>query len=434
MEFITSSFLGLIGGIIIGLLPGLGTTTFLLISFPFLVDKSLLFCITFYCVLSSVSQYFGSITTLSFGIPGENTSLPLFSIRDTILKNNAMSETYFLCAVGSFTASLLSGIIFYLTLDIYNNLIYIKSYVSLGCAVIGLIFCVLYSSNKIFISTLLLIAGWIFSKIGYDDIYNTEFLTFNNPYLYAGLPSLPVLLGIYAIPSLLIMAKESNRITYSLYKNQEFFNKKISILNNSTTILRSSIVGYICGLIPYAGNGISSFMAFLIEKKLKPNDYIAQATASESANNSANLSVLVPLLLLGIAIVPSEFVLLEILLSSNQYVSWNSLQNNYLYLVVCLIVTNLLAFYLSWKCVDIINKLLVIAKYYAPFCGLLLVILTVWFLGMDSNQGTYYFIVLIVFSVIGILLRSQDLMPFTYAFLLQNNIEQLVYRIYQIYF
>ena len=68
--------------------------------------------------------------------------------------------------------------------------------------------------------------------------------------------------------------------------------EKISLiklsLDNMITIVRSSLIGFISGLIPYVGNGISSNLAFNIEKKINPNNFIAQATASESANNSAN--------------------------------------------------------------------------------------------------------------------------------------------------
>jgi hypothetical protein len=46
----------------------------------------------------------------------------------------------------------------------------------------------------------------------------------------------------------------------------------------------------------------------------------------------------------------------------------------------------------------------------------------------------YYIVVLIVFSIFGLILRNYDLLPFVYAFLLQNNIEQIVYRIYKVYF
>lgn len=434
MEIILGSFFGFLAGMIIGLVPGLGTTTFLLILFPVLTDTSLLFCITFYCTLSSVSQYFGSVTTLSFGIPGENSSLPLFSIRDRLLSSNLIKETYYITSLGSFLASIFSGIVLYFTLELFNNIFYLKSYISLICAVVGLVLCVISSNNKIYTSFLLLCSGWVASKIGYDDISHTNFLTLNNPYLYSGLPALSVLMGIYAIPNIFKMTKETSKLVNIVKTTSIHYVTTHSAWVILKTIFRSSFIGFICGLVPYVGNGISSFVAFSIERKLQPRNYLLQATASEASNNAANLSVLIPLLLLGIAIVPSEFVLLEIIMSSNTFISWSTFNNNYTNIILGLFIANLIAFYISWKSIHLINILLNNFRKIIPILLFLSMTLLVWFIGFESSQGLYYTIVLIIFAFIGLLLINYDLLPFVYGFLLQNNIEQLLYRTYKIYF
>jgi putative tricarboxylic transport membrane protein len=369
-----------------------------------------------------------------FGIPGENTSLPLLSVRQNIINKNIMSQVHFISAIGSFIASLISGIFLYFTIDYYNNVGYLKSYVSLICAMFGIILCIFYSSNKFFTSLLLFIFGWGLSKIGYDDIYKYHFLTFGNPYLYAGLPTLPVLLGIYAIPSLLIMIIETKNIKNQIICEENNFNKIDCILENKWTIVRSSFIGYFSGLVPYLGNGISSFLAFFVEKKLQPQNYIAQSAASESANNSANLSVLIPLLMLGVAIIPSEFVLLEILLSSNQYFYWNTIYKNINHIIFFLFLSNCISCYLAWKFAVGIGVLLNKMKYIICIIILIFTTIGIWQLGIESSQEYYYMIVLIFFSIIGFMLKPYDMLPFTYGFLLQNNIEQLIYRVYQIYF
>lgn len=434
MDLLLATFLGLISGILIGLLPGLGTTTFILICSPFLLNQSFLFCILFYCVMSSTSQYFGNVTTLSFGVPGENTSIPLFSIRDKILKNNKVNEVYFLCASGSFIASILTGIIIYYTVNLYTNIFYLKSYFSFLCAILGIILCLFCSSNKFYISFFLMIFGWTLGKIGYDDIYNQSFLTFDNPYLYSGLPSLPVLIGVYAIPSLFKMITENKKLIDQISYSKLDFNKIKCLYENIGVIFRSSIVGFISGLIPYVGNSVSSFLAFALEQKINPKNYISQAIASESANNSANLSVLIPLLFLGVAIIPSEFVLLEILMTSNKIISWETLSKNYLSLVVFLFLANAISFYISWNSIKIINMLMSKFKIILPFLLLLLIIVMILHFGISYSQGTYYIFVLLIFSILGFILQKYDILPFVYAFLLQNNIEQSIYRVYTIYF
>jgi len=434
VELLIASLTGTAAGILIGLLPGLGTTSFLLICFPFLISQSLIFCIVFYCVASSISQYFGSVTTLTFGIPGENTSLPLFSIKDKLFDLNKLSEVYYLCAFGSLIASLLSLVILYISVDFFlSNIFYLKSYFSLFFAIIGLFLCVMYSDNKIITSTILLLAGWFFGKIGYDDITNLNFMTFDNPYLYSGIPTLPAIMGIYALPSLYFMLKKFKNIKEINNRPLIKFNIITISFENLTTIFRSSLVGFVSGLIPYIGNGISSNLAFNIEKKLKPNNYIAQATASESANNSANISVLVPLLFLGVAIVPSEFVLLEIIASSSGFTNWKTVYDSFPVVLLVLLTTNAFAFYLSWTCIERFNKFIAEASAYLPVLIFVLVTLSIFYLGFELSQGVFYLFVLFFFFSIGLMLNKLDLLPFTYAFLLQNNVEQLFYRFYQIY-
>jgi len=435
IDLTTATFFGIIAGIVVGLLPGFGATSLLILSFPLITGHSLLFCITFYCVLSSVSQYFGSVTTLSFGVPGESTSLPLLEVRKTLQKLDKIDETHFLCAYGSLVASILSGLIIFLSFNIFSQAIfYLKSYISLLCATLGIVLCVLYSNNKMFISVCFILLGWLISKIGYDVVSNQNFLTFDNVYLYAGIPVLPAIMGIYAIPNIIKIFYELEKLPEVSYTYKKVRNKVYLILKSHCTIVRSTIIGFISGLVPYVGNGISSYIAFLVEKKIKLSDPVMQAVAAESANNAANLSVLVPLIILGVAIVPSEFVLLEIIMSSNKSVSWKSLLEDIYLISICLLLANLLAFVLSWNMLKYINLLITKVRIWFPISVVILITLGVYNVGFNYGQELYYIVVLIVFSIFGLILRNYDLLPFVYAFLLQNNIEQIVYRVYKVYF
>lgn len=434
MEYVFSVLLGTIAGILIGLLPGVGTSSFLLFISFLILDQSLLFYIIFYSTLASVSQYFGSITTLSFGIPGETTSLPLLSIRDKILQSNRVNEAHFLCAYGSLIASVISLLSMYILIDIFlQSIFYIKTYVILICSGMGIILCILYSNNKKIVSIFLIILGWLSSKIGYDPIYDLTFLTFDNIYLYSGIPILPVLLGIYAIPNML---KASYNLKTLVIENTTTKDRNIQnmlTIRYIFSIIRGTTVGFISGLIPYTGNSLSSYLAFLIEKKFKPNNHMCQATAAESANNAANISVLIPLLLLGIAIVPSEFILLELINSSAKVSPWKTIVENINILAVCILVANIIAFIVSWKCLSNIEFLLSKIKIWLLASIVLLIIISVYLIGYDNGQEMYYLVILSVFTILGILLKTYDLLPFVYAFLLQNNIEQILYRFFKIY-
>ena len=67
---------GTLLGYIAGLIPGVGNTIMLLISYPLILNESLLNMLLFYVALISVSQFSGSIVATVFGVPGESSSMP----------------------------------------------------------------------------------------------------------------------------------------------------------------------------------------------------------------------------------------------------------------------------------------------------------------------------------------------------------------------
>ena len=435
MDLTIATIIGIFAGILVGLLPGFGMSTCLLLFSPILISQSLVFCIMFYCVASSTSQYFGSITTLALKIPGETTSLPLLELMKDQRIQNRIGDVYFLTSFGSFSASLISAVLILISFEYLSSITtYLKTYAIFACSLIGFILCILFSENKIFVSLLLFIFGWIVGKIGYDISTNENFLTFDNVYLYGGIPTLPIIMGIYAIPGLFKMfsyVRSVEKQNIEIYLTER---KSVLILKNWKTMVVSSFVGFIMGLIPYIGNGMSSYTSYLLDKKTNKNDAISNAVASETANNSANLSVLIPLLFLGIAIIPSEYLLLEILPLGNKAFSFSLMQPYLLSMFILLMISNVVSFYFSWNCVRPFIRMISSFNNTIPLVIILTIVSCVGYIGGEYQQFQYYMIVLLASSIFGLLFRNFDLLPFAYAFMLQNNFEQILYRMLKLYF
>jgi putative tricarboxylic transport membrane protein len=388
----------------------------------------------FYCVASSTSQYFGSITTLALKIPGETTSLPLLELMKDQRIQNRIGDVYFLTSFGSFVASIVSAILILFSFEYLTSITsYLRTYVIFACSLIGFVLCISFSENKIIVSFLLFLFGWIVGKIGYDITTNESFLTFGNAYLYGGIPTLPIIMGMYAIPGLFKMFLYAKRLKRQQVKISLTQSKSFLILETWKTAIVSSFVGFVMGLIPYIGNGMSSYISYLLDKKMNSNNPISNAVASETANNSANLSVLIPLLFLGIAIIPSEYLLLEILPLGNKAFSFLTIQPYLFSMFVLLILSNIVSFYFSWNCVRPFLLIILCFNKLVPICILLAVIGCVGYIGYSYMQIEYYLLVFIAASCVGLLFKSYDLLPFAYAFMLQNNFEQILYRMLALY-
>lgn len=432
LETIIPLLLGIFVGILVGLAPGVGITTSVVFMYGFLSEQNLLFNLIFYSTVLSTSQYFGSIPTLILGIPGETTGLPLMKLREQIIKDNKLDDVLFGTSIGSFFAAIFSCIIcWYLIQNFSNILFYLKTYMILIFSLIGFILSVVFSDNKMYQSFLLFALGWICSKIGFNVQTKEDFLTFGNIYLFGGLPTISVIFGIYGISKILDF--------FSIDKINIEYNTKIKsrisiIVEHKFVIIRSSIIGFISGLIPFCGNYMSSFIAFFVQKKISPNDYTSLAISSETANNSGYISILFPLLALGIALTPTEYIFLDILEQANISINKNNIQNILTTFFVTLIVANILCMFISWKMINLTIMFYKKIHLFVPIFFIAFGIFTIYNAGEKYSQEVYYLIIFVIFSFIGIMFRKRDMIPFIFAFLLQNNIENALIYTKALYF
>jgi TctA family transporter len=180
------------------------------------------------------------------------------------------------------------------------------------------------------------------------------------------------------------------------------------------------------------GVDLSSYIAYYTERLLK-KDHMSQVAAAETASNAAGIAMLLPLLIYGIAIQPSENILLEITNSTAYVLNWTTVKPLFEQIAAWLIVGNLLCFLLSWNLANpIIRNLNRLGKT-VPWALGSICIYSVYSLGVDSGQGAYYLLVLAVFTVLGLLFRKQDVLPFIFVFMLQDKLEPAIMRLWTLY-
>ena len=432
LEIIFPLLLGIFVGILVGLAPGVGITTSVVFMYGFLIDQSLLFNVIFYSTLLSTTQYFGSIPTLILGIPGETTGLPLMKLREQIINENKLEDVLFGTSIGSFFAAIFSCILcWYLIVNFSNVLFYLKTYMVLIFSAIGFILSIIFSDNKLYQSFLFFVFGWLCSKIGFNIQTREEFLTFNNIYLFGGLPTISVIFGIYGIPKIIDFFS-INKIVFN-YDKKINSRKKI-IWENRFVIFRSSIIGFFSGLIPFCGNYMSSFIAFFIQKKINSKNFVAQAISSETANNSGYISVLFPLLALGVALTPTEYIFLDILEQGNITISKNNVNEILFTIFMTLMVANIICMFFSWKTIKFVISFYQKIHLLVPLFFIAFGIFTIYNAGEKYSQEIYYLITFCVFSLIGFVFRRKDMIPFIFAFLMQNSIENALIYTKALYF
>jgi putative tricarboxylic transport membrane protein len=193
--------------------------------------------------------------------------------------------------------------------------------------------------------------GFGLATVGIDLVTGRQRYTFGSPELIGGIDFIPIAIGVFGIGELLYSFHQgahrqtSGMIAYQ--KEAAFWPTKFDYFESRWVMVRSSIIGFVVGVIPGAGATIASLMTYSVEKALSKTPekfgtgHMPGLVAPETANNAASAGAMIPLLTLGIPGSASTAVLLgafllwglrpgPLLMSQNPEFAWALIGSMYL--------------------------------------------------------------------------------------------------------
>lgn len=321
-------FVGIMLGIVLGALPGFGSSQSLALLFPLTFAMSPEHAILFFVAIYSAAEYGGSIPAILIRTPGT----PAQSV--TILDGYAMTQKGL--AGKALKISLISGVLG----GIISTLIFIVGASSLaqvalqfgpgemfalglfGLSIIGTFFG--KSPAKGFLATGI---GLLLATVGSSEFGGLRFV-FNQGFLMDGIPLIVVIIGVLAAPEafrLLVDHRKTIEKPIDQKKQKELEEKNrltwLDIRRLIPTWARCSIIGTVVGIIPGAGASVGALVAYNEEKRWsKRGDQFGTGieeglAAPEISNNSVVAGTLVPTLTLGIPGSGAAAILLGMLVS-----------------------------------------------------------------------------------------------------------------------
>lgn len=303
-------FMGIIAGTIFGSMPGVSASMAIALCVPFTyVMKpvvSIAFLVAVYC--SSITG--GGITAILFKIPGTPSSAPTtfdgYPLAMQGRAGEALGTSIICSAFGGVVSAcamfLLSPQLSTLGLKFGPSELFAVSFLGLS------VLTCLEPDNmlKTMISGLL---GLFIATIGTDPIVGCARLTFGSTELLSGFDMIPIMIGMFAISEVFKQTIKPISLGEMVGGGSKVRTKMISLkqmLEIKWTVIRSSILGTIVGILPGAGSTIAAFLSYVAEVKTskEPERYgkgeLRGVAASETANNAATGGSMVPLLSLGI--------------------------------------------------------------------------------------------------------------------------------------
>jgi len=150
------------------------------------------------------------------------------------------------------------------------------------------------------------ISGWLgilLAMVGREEIYGVERFIFGSEELLLGIPYIPVLIGLFGLAEIFQVLGEPHPYVIPQKIGRMFPPLKMFI-KYWKSIIRSSIVGLITGIIPGAGANVATFVSYGIGERSTGRKFsdgdMEGVVCSEVANNANIGGALLPSLVLGI--------------------------------------------------------------------------------------------------------------------------------------
>lgn len=307
VDVLLALILGIGIGYVVGSLPGLTTAVGMAVMLPFTFAMDPISAIVMLVAIYVAGDYAAAIPGILVNAPGQPAAaITAFDGYPMRLKGLA-GEALTLSILSSGVGALISTILLIISA---SGLAYIAlafgpaEYFAL--AALGLALVTSLASGSMTKAFIGLMVGLMIVTIGLDPMTGVQRYVFNRG-LIEGVPFLPALIGFFALSEVFIMLERHVKMSPDrIHKLPSPWRSIPMILPFWKTIGRSSIIGFLIGVIPGAGATIASLVSYSVAKQMsrEPESFgkgnPEGVVASETANNAAGPGALAPLLSLGI--------------------------------------------------------------------------------------------------------------------------------------
>lgn len=431
-------FVGCFLGTLIGALPGIGPINGIAILLPIayslgLPPESALI------LLAGIyygAEYGGRISSILLNVPGDAGAVMTTLDGSPMAKRGEAGRALSLSGIVSFIGggvALILMTLFAPALAAFAVKFSPADYVALMVfAFTSLAALVGRSAIKTLLAAIL---GFMIASIGIDANTGVMRFTLGSPDLMAGIDFLVIVIGLFGVAELLHLVESQARGTLQTLKVDKTFTSWADLMVVKWVVLRSSIIGFMVGVLPGTGASVASAVSYGLEKRLAGESGnfgkgdIRGLAAPETANNAAAGGAMVPMLTLGIPGSGTTAILLGALLLFNvtpgpllfeqkPEIAWGLIASMYIGNVALLII--------NLPLVGLFARLLTVPQQYlTPMIAVLA------FIGVYSVVGNSFDLYLAIgLGVLGWILRKLDfsLAPVILGVVLGNVFEDNLRR------
>jgi len=306
-EHLLFMLLGTIGGMWVGVIPGLGPITAMALLIPFTFAMEPLAALLMLASISAAANCSGSFTSILLNVPGETTAAAT-CFDGYPMARQGRARVAIGLSIGASLFGALAGMLAVIALT-EPLLVLAKAFSPaeyFALAMLGLAVVAMLSREAPVKGVMMAGLGLCLSFVGVDSVMGEARFAFGVLELQSGIGLVPVTVGLFAISEIIgwIVTREAvsrmGALTGSVWQGL------VDTFRHPIALVRSTVVGIGIGITPGVGAVAASFLSYAIEKRTSrtPERFGEGAPegviAPEAANNSAVCASLVPALTLGI--------------------------------------------------------------------------------------------------------------------------------------
>ena len=313
VEVMAALLIGVVGGMVIGAMPGLSASMAVALLIPVTYSMSAEAGLVMLTTVYTSAIYGGSITACLLHTPGTPSSAA------TAMDGYALTKQgRGLKAIGTSTiCSMIGGTVSAVCLlciapPLSKIVLSFSSLEYFLLAVFGLTIIGSVAGDNMIKGLLSGCLGVLVGTIGIDIFNGTPRYTFGSINMESGIQLVPAMIGLFSLSQVMVsiedIVKGNNRIldkdATNLSGEMVLSRKELKLL--APTIIQSSIIGVLVGILPGAGGDIGSWISYNTAKKTSKHPEmfghgsLEGIAASETANNAVTGGALIPMLTLGI--------------------------------------------------------------------------------------------------------------------------------------
>lgn len=315
---------GVLLGLFLGIIPGIGGLAGMALLLPFTYTMDSYAAFALLLGMLAVTGTSDTIPAVLFGVPGSAGA------QATVMDGNPMAKRGEAgrALAAAYTASLLGGLVgaFLLALTIpvlRPVMLHIGSPELLAMSFLGVSMVAILSGTAPIRGLVGACLGIMLSMIGSDPTTGTLRWTMGTFYLWDGLPLVPLVLGMFALPELadLVIRRASIASDQKYDTRKGMMQGLKDALKNWWLIVRGGGIGAGVGAMPGLGSSVVDWIAYgfaLQTEKGAQQTFgkgdVRGVIAPESANNAITAGSLVPTIAFGVPGSATMAILLSVFL------------------------------------------------------------------------------------------------------------------------